>query len=139
MRYLFLFAFVAISIFCNAQTALNIYGGSSHKVYLGCVNCDDYNTNSIWNENGTYGNSYNANSIWNDYGTYGSDYSQYSPWNAYATYPPVIVDKVGNFFGYFTVNAYKTKRWESDLALVLYKYYEKIKEDVSYWYDKIFG
>jgi hypothetical protein len=86
MRYLFLFAFVAISIFCNAQTALNIYGGSSHKVYLGCVNCDDYNTNSIWNENGTYGNSYNANSIWNDYGTYGSDYSQYSPWNAYATY-----------------------------------------------------
>jgi len=105
---------------------------------LGCVNCDDYNSNSIWNEYSKYGNNYNAISIWNDYGTYGNDYSQYSPWNEYASYPPVIVDKDGNFYGYFTTNEYKAKRWESSLALTLYKYYEQIMEDVSAWYKKIF-
>lgn len=139
MRLLFIVFLFFFSFYAEAQTALHIYGGSSHKVYLGCVNCDEYNANSIWNEYGTYGNSYNANSIWNEYGTYGNDYSTYSPWNSYATYPPVIVDKAGNFYGYFTTNAYKDKRWASDLALILYKYYEEIMEDVSKWYRKIFG
>jgi hypothetical protein len=131
-------SFILFTHSAIGQKALNIYGGKGHDVYLGCVNCDDYNPNSIWNEYGKYGNNYNAISIWNDYGTYGNDYSQYSPWNEYASYPPVIVDKDGNFYGYFTTNEYKAKRWESSLALTLYKYYEQIMEDVSAWYKKIF-
>jgi hypothetical protein len=121
----------------NSPT-LHIYGGENHDVYLGCLNCDNSNSSSIWNEYGTYGNSYNTDCIWNEYGTYGNEYSQYSPWNTYATYPPVIVDKEGNFYGYFTKNINKEKRADFDLVLILYKYNDLIRENVSKWYDKIF-
>ena len=83
----------------QAQTLL-IYGGSDHDVFLGKLNADCYDSESIWNEYGTYGSKYSSKSIWNEYGTYGSEYSSYSPWNEYASTPPVVVDSRGNFYGY---------------------------------------
>lgn len=62
----------------QAQTLL-IYGGSDHDVFLGKLNADCYDSESIWNEYGTYGSKYSSKSIWNEYGTYGSEYSSYSP------------------------------------------------------------
>jgi hypothetical protein len=50
----------------------------------------------------------------------------------------VIVDKEGNFYGYFTKNINKEKRADFDLVLILYKYNDLIRENVSKWYDKIF-
>ena len=50
-----------------------------------------------------------------------------------------IVDAQGNFYGYFTVNEYKSKRAEFNLVLIIYKYYKQIREDVSEWYDEIFS
>ncbi len=97
------------SIHVQAQH-LHIYGGDNHDVYLGCLTSSPYDSKSIWNEYGTYGNEYNSKSIWNEYGTYGNEYSSYSPWNEYASNPPVIVDKEGKFYGYFTVNKYKSQR-----------------------------
>ena len=76
--------------------------------------------------------------IWNEYGKYGSEHSNYSPFNEYASNPPVIVDKQGNFYGYFTVNKFKSKRANFDLVNIIYEYYEEIREDVGEWYDKIF-
>ena len=122
---------------CFSQT-LHIYGGQNHDEYLGCLNCNNYDKNSIWNEYGTYGSSYNSKSIWNEYGTYGSEYNANSPWNSYGSNPPVIVDKDGEFYGYFTVNESKAKRAGFGLALTLYKYHDLIKDDVAKWYDKIF-
>ena len=78
----------------QAQTLL-IYGGSDHDVFLGKLNADCYDSESIWNEYGTYGSEYSSKSIWNEYGTYGSEYSSYSPWNEYASTPPVVVDSRG--------------------------------------------
>ncbi|WP_047547300.1 hypothetical protein [Psychroserpens sp. Hel_I_66] len=132
----FLFTFL-ISIIASGQT-MHLYGGSNHDVYLGCLNCNSYDSNSIWNEYGTYGSSYNTKSIWNEYGTYGSKYNTFSPWNSYSNDPPIVVDKDGNFYGYFTVNAYKSKRADFELALTIYKYHNEIREDVSEWYDNIF-
>lgn len=129
--------FFLFSIILSAQT-LHIYGGSDQDEYLGCLNCDSYDKNSIWNSYGTYGNSYNTKSIWNSYGTYGNEYSSYSPWNNYASNPPIVVDKNGNFYGYLTVNSYKSQRANSSLASLLYEYHELIKKDVSGWYNKIF-
>jgi len=127
-----------ISLSLQAQTPLHLYGGKDHDVYLGCINCDKYNSNSIWNAYGTYGSKYNSNSIWNAYGTYGSKYNSLSPWNAYSNDSPVVVDKEGNFYGYFTVNTSKSKRADFKLALVIYEYHDLISDDVSKWYDKIF-
>lgn len=132
-----LLLFLTISTFLNAQT-LHLYGGDNHDVYLGCLNCSEYDSNSIWNEYGTYGSSYNSKSIWNSYGTYGSSYNTDSPWNTYGSNPPVVVDKNGDFYGYFTVNSYKSKRADFDLALTIYENYEDIQNDVSGWYEKIF-
>lgn len=133
----FLLFFAALSFNCTSQT-LHIYGGQNHDEYLGCLNCNSYDTNSIWNEYGTYGNSYNIKSIWNEYGIYGSEYSSFSPWNEYGAIPPVIVDKNGEFYGYLTVNETQIKSAQFGLALTLYKYHDLIKNDVSNWYDKIF-
>ena len=138
MKTLLTLLFMLVSLLSFGQKSLHIYGGNNHDVYLGCLNCDSYNTNSIWNEYGTYGSSYNANSIWNDYGIYGSEYSSTSPFNSYASDPPVIVDKDGGFYGYFTVNEFKAKRADFGLVLTIYKYYELIRDDVSKWYDKMF-
>jgi hypothetical protein len=106
----------------NFSQELHIYGGSDHDVYLGCLNC----------------NKFNSNSIWNAYGTYGSEYNTMSPWNKYSNDPPVIVDKAGDFYGYFTLNENKSKRAEFDLVKIIYEYHEFIMEDVTKWYDKIF-
>lgn len=137
-RILFFIVCCIFSMHCIFSQTLYIYGGEDHDVFLGKLNASKYDSKSIWNEYGTYGSEYNANSIWNEYGTYGSAYSSYSPFNSYASYPPVIVDEEGNFYGYFTVNKYKSKRSNFDLVNIICEYYESIREDVDEWYDKIF-
>lgn len=137
-RILFFIVCCIFSMHCIFSQTLYIYGGEDHDVFLGKLNASKYDSKSIWNEYGTYGSEYNANSIWNEYGTYGSAYSSYNPFNSYASYPPVIVDEEGNFYGYFTVNKYKSKRANFDLVNIICEYYESIREDVDEWYDKIF-
>lgn len=137
-RILFFIVCCIFSMHCIFSQTLYIYGGEDHDVFLGKLNASKYDSKSIWNEYGTYGSEYNTNSIWNEYGTYGSAYSSYSPFNSYASYPPVIVDEEGNFYGYFTVNKYKSKRANFDLVNIICEYYESIREDVNEWYDKIF-
>lgn len=138
MRYILIVYLSMLYTFASGQT-LMIFGGDNHDVYLGKLNASEYDSESIWNEYGYYGSSYSSTSIWNEFSSYGSDYSSYSPFNEYATYPPVIVDAKGNFYGYFTVNKYKPKRAEFKLALIIYQYYEQIRDDVSGWYDEIFS
>mgnify|MGYP000032600307 FL=1 len=138
MRFLFVtITLFFMSIHVSAQH-LYIYGGDDHNIYLGCLTSSPYDSNSIWNEYGSYGNEYNPKSIWNEYGTYGSEYGSYSPWNEYASNPPVIVDKKGNFYGYFTVNEYKSERAEFKLVLLIYKYHELMKGNLQKWYNELF-
>ena len=136
-RLIFIVTFVLISLISNAQVLL-IYGGADHDVFLGKLNASSYDSESIWNEFGKYGSKYNTNSIWNEYGTYGGEYGNYSPFNEYATTPPILIDAQGNFYGYFTVNKYKSDRASFDLVNIIYNYYDLIRENISEWYSKIF-
>lgn len=122
MKNIILVALIFISATTTFGQTLHLYVGQNHDEYLGYLNCDSYDKNSILNEYGTYGNEYNS----------------YSPCNEYSSNPPVVVDKDGNFYGYFTRNENKSKRAEFGLALTIYKYYDLIRDDVSKWYDKIF-
>ncbi|MCQ9637980.1 hypothetical protein MP478_01160 [Chryseobacterium sp. WG14] len=133
------FSCLSILMCCtfHAQT-LSLYGGSDQDQYLGCLNCDTFNKDSVWNTYGDYGNVYSSKSIWNSYGNYGSSYSTCSPWSSYASYPPAIIDQDGNFYGYLTLNTYKSERSGLELAQVLCKYHEDIKKDISGWYDRLF-
>ncbi len=130
--------FLSVNVL-NGQTNFYLYGGKNHQEFIGCLNCNQFDKNSIWNELGKYGNKLSSKSIWNSYGTFGSEYSSYSPWNKYYTAPPIVVDPQGNFYGYFTLNEHKSKRAEFDLALTVYRYHDLIRDDISKkWYDKIF-
>lgn len=120
------------------SATLYIYGGKNEEDYLGKLNASKYDSESIWNEYGKYGNKYNSKSIWNSYGTYGNKYNSYSPFNEHGSNPPVLRDKNGKFYGYFTANKYKAKRANYELIDVICENYEEIREDVGDWYDKIF-
>ncbi len=113
MKKIFL-SLVLIFAIVNADS-LHLYGGSSHKQYLGCITCSEFDSNSICNEFGTYGNSFSSKSIWNEFSEFGNEFNADSPWNEYSSSAPVIVDKSGNFYGYFTINQYHRKRTEISL------------------------
>jgi len=101
----------------DAKEELLIFGGSSHDVFLGCLTCNQFSSDSVLNEFGTYGSSYSAKSIWNEYGQYGGSYGMYSPCNPYASNPPVVVDRSGGFYGYLTVNEFHRQRITSPSIL----------------------
>lgn len=90
--------------------AVLLYGGSDHKLFLGCLNCGRFDSRSVCNPYSDYGSEFNPDSIWNGYGTYGSRSSSESPWNASSSDPPVIADEKGAFSGYFTTNTHILKR-----------------------------
>jgi hypothetical protein len=87
-------------------TKLMIFGGEDHKTYLGCLNCNQYASDSIFNSYGEHGSAYSSQSIWNHYSEFGSAYSMFGACNRYATDPPVIVDHEGTYYGRLTLNQY---------------------------------
>ncbi|MDT8383930.1 MAG: hypothetical protein RRB22_05905 [Gammaproteobacteria bacterium] len=58
--------------------------------YLGNLNNNPYDPNSVSNPYGQYGSKYSPDSINNPYGEYGSPYSDKSPNNPYGTGPAII-------------------------------------------------
>ena len=109
------------SVFAD-EPILLLFGGSNHDKFLGCLNCSKHDSSSIWNKYSEYGSKYNADCIWNKYGTYGSKYNSESPWNKYSTDAPVVVDKDGNFYGYFTLNKYNNQTKIKWLVWILENY-----------------
>jgi hypothetical protein len=89
---------------------LMIFGGLDHKTYLGCLSCNEYASDSVFNSYGSNGSPYSSQSIWNHYSEFGSPYSTYSACNPYASDPPVIVDQNGSYYGRLTVNEYHLQR-----------------------------
>lgn len=130
--------FYSYELNSNNNVTFYIYNNIEKELYLGCLNCDKYDSESVWNRNGNYGSKYSQTSIWNKYGTYGGKYSNYSPFNKHTNSPPVIIGSDNNFYGYFTVNRYKSERADFDLVKIIYENWENIQEDVSGWYSKIF-
>jgi hypothetical protein len=92
------------------STKLMVFGGEGHKLYLGCLNCNEYASDSVLNSRGSNGSPYSSQSIWNHFGEFGSRYSTYRACNPYAQDPPVIVDQGGTYYGRLTVNQYNPER-----------------------------
>lgn len=109
MRRFLIIAALFMSAACPAAELL-LFGGKAHDVFIGCLSCSKYDSGSVCNKYGDHGSKYNDKSIWNKYADYGSKYSDLSPWNKYASNPPVVVDREGAFYGYFTANQYQDKR-----------------------------
>jgi len=102
-------AVAALLMLCSCSSATWCYNSkdftivSSDGVFLGNCSLNEFESDSIFNEYGTYGNSYNSKSIWNEYGNYGNPYSGTSAFNDCALNPPYILYKNG-IFGRLTTN-----------------------------------
>jgi hypothetical protein len=105
-----LLSLLAASPAAATDGPLLLFGGPNRDEFLGCLNCYRSEAFSVWNESGEYGDPQNENSIWNTRGPYGSPSSSQSPWNPRASSPPLVVDRVGNLYGYFTLNRSYSKR-----------------------------
>ena len=93
---------------------ISLYGGPNNRQYLGCWSCSSTNSDSIFNDHGSYGSRYGSNSIWNQYSQYGSTYASYSVCNPYTSSAPILVDGRGGFYGHLTVNRYHSQRVDDE-------------------------
>lgn len=100
------FMLTAAAAHAQNDTALLLFGGMNHETFLSCLNCSQFDSNSIANKFGVYGSSFSSTSIFNHFSEYGSTFSTYSACNSYATDPPVIVDSVGRYYGRLTLNGF---------------------------------
>lgn len=71
--------------------------------YLGKLTSNDFDTDSLLNDFGPYGNEFSPKSIFNEFGTYGSEFSSQSPFNEFSTTPPKIFVN-GDLYGFLTIN-----------------------------------
>lgn len=100
---------------------------SSDGDFLGELNTNQYDSDSIFNPYSTYGSKYSSKSIFNEYGQYGSKYSSSSALNELATSPPEIYYN-GDFVGYLTVNDFKLPGYTIDEFYELLVYLGKWKK-----------
>ncbi|NTV46573.1 MAG: hypothetical protein HGB11_08675 [Chlorobiales bacterium] len=87
---------------CDVVKGAVLIAQDDQNTFLGKIT-NSYDSESIFNEYGTYGSEYNSASIWNEYATFGSEYSSYSPHNSYASTPPMII-KNRKILGYLSAN-----------------------------------
>ena len=59
--------------------------------YLGNLNSNQFDPNSVNNQFGRYGSKFSPDSINNKFGQYGSRFSDHSPSNPYANSAPIII------------------------------------------------
>ena len=130
MKSFLIILFLLFSSSLFAQK-LMLFGGENHDVYLGCLTCTQYHSESVWNESGINGTKLNNLSIWSEFSDFGNEFSNLSPWNEYGTAPPKIIDENGGFYGYFTRNPYFNQRTEDEFFLYVLNNFRYISENFS--------
>ena len=76
---------------------------STNEKFHGCLDCSRYDSESVCNRYGTFGNKYSSESIWNRYGV-GSRYDASSPFNRYGEGLKML-DRQGSFLGVFSLGS----------------------------------
>ena len=104
MKWLFALSLCSINVGL-AQDVL-VYGGADEDVFLGCLTCSEYDSDSIFNQFGPHGNEFASESIRNRFSVYGSRFSHLSACSSSASDPPILVDEDGGYYGRLTLNPY---------------------------------
>jgi len=92
----------------GAQEICGILDGSviiaqdSKNTFLGKVT-SSHDSQSIFNEFGTYGNEFSSKSIWNEFSTFGNEFNSNSPFNEFSSRPPLLI-KNRKIIGYLSAN-----------------------------------
>lgn len=136
MRKLFILLLVALPLMISAQTqSFKIYGGADHQTYLGKFDAPANDAESIWNQNGKFGNKNNALSIWNQKGEYGNPESALSPWAAPSAQSPVLRDDKGNELPF-------SAACDNQQVQFVVMFYSNILDgsyNLQYWFNSIFA
>jgi len=108
-----------------------IFGGSGHDEFLGCLVCSEFSADSICNGFGKYGNEFSSSGMFNEFAGFGNEFSSKSPWNEFSTSNdvPVVVDRDGGFYGYFTINDSRSDAFK--LAGAMKKIFERTRGDLD--------
>ena len=85
------------------QQQFLIYAGPLHRDYLGCLNCDQFDPNSVWDGYGAlgWGNAYTDAS---HFATYRTRHGRYSSCDKFAADPPILIDRSLNHYGVLNVS-----------------------------------
>lgn len=122
---------------------MKIYGYNpeerTYNMYLGKLNANDSDEESVWNTETRFGNKDSLNCIWNCDGAYGSENGDYSPFNEDAKFPPKIFDDEHNDYGFFTVDIDNRNRCSYDIIDIICKYHQRIARNVRKWHELIFS
>ena len=137
MKIPLLIALLFASCIGYAANQLLLFGGEKYRKFLGEFTGNPYSSDSIWNEVGNYGSVVSSDSIWNEVGSYGSEVSSESPFCRVALNPPKIVDSLGNFYGYLTINTAFPDRATFPLAMAIYDLHPLIRKDRYKWATKL--
>ena len=81
--------------------------------FLGKLNPDNFDEESIFNKFGTYGNKFFPSSIFNQFSTYGNQFNALSPYNQFSTNPPKLFVN-GEFVAFLTKNQTRRPRVDPD-------------------------
>ena len=107
MKHILLIIVLAVTILqaeevCSIVNNSKIIAQDNKNTYLGKIT-NSFDSESTFNEFGTYGSEFSSTSIWNEFGTFGSEFSSYSPFNEFTSSPPLII-KGGKIIGYLSTN-----------------------------------
>ena len=108
LTYPFLTVMTAELLPAHAQDICSLVSGSvivaqdSRNTVLGKIT-NSFDSDSIFNEFGTYGSEFSSDSIWNEFSTFGNEFNSESPFNEFSPSPPMII-KGGEVIGYLSVN-----------------------------------
>jgi hypothetical protein len=98
----------AICATAKAEQVCDIVNGSiliaqdDENTFLGKITTP-FDSDSIFNEFGAYGNSFSSKSIWNEFSTFGNKFNANSPFNSFSTSPPMMI-KDKTIIGYLSAN-----------------------------------
>jgi len=87
-----------------AQTTRNIWG------FFTCIFCNEFASESINNQFGSYGSPFSSTSIRNEFSQYGSQFSSLSACNEFASTPPRVYNSNRSvYYGELTVNQFRAQ------------------------------
>lgn len=92
------------------------YIEAADGTFLGRLNPNRFDRDSIFNQFGPYGNQFSQTSVFNKFSNYGNQFSKLSPYNNFTETPPKLYVR-GEFVAYLTVNHMLSPRVSPDELL----------------------
>ncbi len=83
---------------------LELWGGANYTVFLGCFSCDQFASDSVFNQFGKYGSRFSSTSVSNHFSAFGSQFDTNSACNPFATNPPIILNTSTQRYTELTLN-----------------------------------